>query len=80
MSGPASGRSATGLEAGRTQRSLRLWRHGATNIEDAAPSRIDAWQKGQKIAKEIVDRHPGPEVPPPVQIGQRPDEALGDEG
>jgi len=39
----------------------------------------DAWQRGQGAAGEIVDEFTGSRVPPPVEIGQRPDDALDEE-
>ena len=41
---------------------------------------VEAWRAGQKAAGEIVDTFTGKRKPPPVQIGKRPDEALGEEG
>ena len=49
--------------------------HGAMK-----PDLTAAWRKGQGKAGEIVDEFTGRRIPPPVQIGQRPDEALGDDG
>jgi MscS family membrane protein len=45
---------------------------------EAPPDLKSAWRKGQGTAGEIVDQFTGRSVPPPVQIGQRPDEALDD--
>jgi MscS family membrane protein len=47
--------------------------HGET-----APDLKTAWRTGQGKAGEIVDQFTGRRIPPPVQIGQRPDEALDD--
>ena len=39
-----------------------------------------AWKRGQAEAKRIVEEFTGDRVPPPVKIGQRPDESLDDGG
>jgi MscS family membrane protein len=68
-----------GVEFAFPTRTLHMVESGMPEHGETAPDLRSAWKKGQAKAGEIVEEFTGHRVPPPVQIGQRPDEAL-DEG
>lgn len=69
-----------GVEFAFPTRKLHMIRGEAPDHGAPTDDLVKAWRKGQGKAKEIVDTFTGDRVPPPVRIGQRPDEALGDDG
>ncbi|MHC4932434.1 MAG: mechanosensitive ion channel family protein, partial [Planctomycetota bacterium] len=59
-------------------RTLHMVQSELPDHGETTPDLKSAWRTGQGKAGEIVDRFTGRRVPPPVEIGRRPDEALDD--
>ncbi|MEM8885194.1 MAG: mechanosensitive ion channel family protein [Planctomycetota bacterium] len=57
-------------------RTIHMLQGTTAEHDELDPNLRGAWRKGQKEARRIVKEYTGDRVPPPVKIGQRPDEAL----
>ncbi|MHC4449042.1 MAG: mechanosensitive ion channel family protein [Planctomycetota bacterium] len=69
-----------GVEFAFPTQTLHVMQGEAAAHAAPADDLADAWKRGQAEAKRIVEEFTGDRVPPPVKIGQRPDESLDDGG
>ena len=72
--------SGLGVEFAFPTQTLHMIQGEAAAHAAPADDLSDAWKRGQDEAKRIVEEFTGDRVPPPVKIGQRPDESLDDGG
>jgi len=69
-----------GVEFAFPTRTIHMLQGDAPTHEGAPTDLRGAWRSGQSAAREIVDTYTGDRIPPPVQIGRRPDEAIDEDG
>jgi len=69
-----------GVEFAFPTRTIHMLQGDAPAHDGAPTDVLGAWHTGQSAAKAIVDEFTGARIPPPVQIGQRPDEAVDEDG
>ncbi|MHC4953022.1 MAG: mechanosensitive ion channel family protein [Planctomycetota bacterium] len=61
-------------------RTLHMIQQDEPRHTDVPADKVAAWKHGQKAAGAVCEEFDGGTIPPPVRIGQRPDEALDEDG
>ena len=69
-----------GVEFAFPTRTLHMIQQDEPRHTDLPRDKFAAWRSGQQAATSVSEEFDATNIPPPVRIGQRPDEALDEDG